>query len=62
MTNLTDPNEVRLTGENSFIRLFDGEDGPMLTRVSPQLSRAYSHHWFNWSGRNSIPSAREMGK
>jgi hypothetical protein len=34
MTNLTDPNEVRLTGENSFIRLFDGEDGPMLTRAS----------------------------
>jgi hypothetical protein len=34
MTNLTDPNEVRLTGENSFIRLFDGPDGPMLTRVS----------------------------
>ena len=30
----TDPNEVRLTGENSFIRLLDAADGPQLTRVS----------------------------
>ena len=30
----TDPNQVRLTGENSFIRLFDQADGPQLTRVS----------------------------
>lgn len=30
----TDPNQVRLTGENSFIRLFHTQDGPQLTRVS----------------------------
>jgi hypothetical protein len=30
----TDPNQVRLTGENSFIRLLDAADGPQLTRVS----------------------------
>jgi len=30
----TDPNQVRLTGENSFIRLFLIQDGPQLTRVS----------------------------
>jgi hypothetical protein len=30
----TDPNEVRLTGENSFIRLFVEEGGPATTRVS----------------------------
>jgi hypothetical protein len=30
----TDPNQVRLTGENSFIRLFDTQDGPQLTHVS----------------------------
>ena len=30
----TDPNQVRLTGENSFIRLFNIQDGPQLTRVS----------------------------
>jgi hypothetical protein len=30
----TDPNQVRLTGENSFIRLFDQEGGPQLSRVS----------------------------
>ena len=30
----TDPNQVRLTGENSFIRLLDGEGGNQLTRVS----------------------------
>ena len=34
MVSPTDPNEVRLTGENSFIRLHDGEGGPMLTRSS----------------------------
>ena len=30
----TDPNEIRLTGENSFIRLHAEEGGPQLTRVS----------------------------
>jgi hypothetical protein len=30
----TDPNQVRLTGENSFIRLFETDGGPQLTRVS----------------------------
>jgi hypothetical protein len=30
----TDPNRVLLTGENSFIRLQQVQDGPMLTRVS----------------------------
>ena len=30
----TDPNQVRLTGENSFIRLLDKEGGTQLTRVS----------------------------
>jgi hypothetical protein len=30
----TDPNQVRLTGENSFIRLLESADGPQLTRVS----------------------------
>src|SRR5919109_1252972 len=30
----TDPNQVRLTGENSFIRLHREQDGPQLTRVS----------------------------
>lgn len=30
----TDPNHVRLTGENSFIRLFAEENGPQLTRAS----------------------------
>ena len=30
----TDPNQVRLTGENSFIRLLEVADGPQLTRVS----------------------------
>ncbi len=33
-TNPTDPNQVRLTGENSFIRLHNEEGGPMLTRAS----------------------------
>ena len=33
-TNPTDPNQVRLTGENSFIRLHNDEGGPMLTRAS----------------------------
>ena len=28
----TDPNQVRLTGENSFIRLLEAADGPQLTR------------------------------
>ena len=30
----TDPNQVRLTGENSFIRLLETMDGKQLTRVS----------------------------
>ena len=30
----TDPHQVRLTGENSFIRLLDQEGGSLLTRVS----------------------------
>jgi hypothetical protein len=30
----TDPNQVRLTGENSFIRLQEAADGPQLTRAS----------------------------
>ena len=31
---VTDPNQVRLTGENSFIRLHQQDDGPELTRTS----------------------------
>jgi hypothetical protein len=34
MVSQTDPNQVRLTGENSFIRLHAGDGGPMTTRVS----------------------------
>lgn len=34
MSNPTDPNNVCLTGENSFIRFFEGDNGPMLTRIS----------------------------
>jgi hypothetical protein len=30
----TDPHQVRLTGENSFIRLLQADEGPQLTRVS----------------------------
>jgi hypothetical protein len=30
----TDPHQVRLTGENSFIRLLEAADGPQSTRVS----------------------------
>ena len=33
-TNPTDPNSVRLTGENSFIRLSAEQGGPLPTRVS----------------------------
>ena len=33
-TNPTDPNQVRMTGENSFIRLQLEERSPQLTRVS----------------------------
>ena len=33
-SNPTDPNQVRLTGENSFIRLSLAENGPNTTRVS----------------------------
>ena len=34
MVNPTDPSEVRLTGENSVIRLQMGPDGPQTTRAS----------------------------
>jgi hypothetical protein len=34
MANATDPNQVRLTGENSFIRLAHQADGPQTTRTS----------------------------
>ena len=34
MVSTTDPNEVRLTGENSFIRLHTEAGGPMTTRAS----------------------------
>lgn len=34
MVSPTDPNEVRMTGENSFIRLHTEQDGPMTTRAS----------------------------
>ena len=34
MVSLTDPNEVRLTGENSFIRLAHEEKGPETTKAS----------------------------
>ena len=34
MASLTDPNEVRMTGENSFIRLVTEDDGPETTRAS----------------------------
>ena len=33
-TNPTDPNQVRLTGENSFIRLAQEEGGAQTTRIS----------------------------
>ncbi len=33
-TNPTDPAEVRLTGENSFIRLVQEQGGPQTTRIS----------------------------
>jgi hypothetical protein len=34
MANATDPNQVRLTGENSFIRLAHEAGGPQTTRTS----------------------------
>ena len=34
MVSPTDPNEVRMTGENSFIRLHTEQDGSMTTRAS----------------------------
>ena len=34
MDRTTDPNEVRMTGENSFIRLYLEENGPHTTRAS----------------------------
>ena len=33
-TNPTDPNSVRMTGENSFIRMSAEQGGPLTTRVS----------------------------
>jgi len=34
MPRVTDPNQVRLTGENSYIRLFKKEKGPLTLRAS----------------------------
>lgn len=34
MTSPVDPNEIRLTGENSYIRLHHEDDGPMTTFAS----------------------------
>lgn len=34
MVSPTDPNKIVLTGENSFIRLHEGQGGPLLTRSS----------------------------
>jgi hypothetical protein len=34
MATHTDPNQVRLTGENQYMRLHDEENGPMTTRAS----------------------------
>ncbi len=34
MTSPVDPNQIRLTGENSFIRLQTQKDGPLTTRAS----------------------------
>ena len=42
----TDPNQVRLTGENSFIRLQLEENGPQMTRVS-HWRILYS--WWAWT-------------
>ena len=39
MADATDPNQVRLTGENSFIRLVETSGGPDTTRTS---------HWRIW--------------
>jgi hypothetical protein len=39
MAEATDPNQVRLTGENSFIRLVQTDGGPETTRTS---------HWRIW--------------
>jgi hypothetical protein len=39
MADATDPNPVRLTGENSFIRLVETDGGPETTRTS---------HWRVW--------------
>ena len=32
MAAMTDPNQVRFTGENQYMRLHDEENGPMTTR------------------------------
>ena len=34
MTSTVDPNEVRVTGENSFVRLAQEEGGEFTTRAS----------------------------
>jgi hypothetical protein len=34
MSRVTDPNQVRLTGENSFITLHSGENGPVTLKAS----------------------------
>jgi hypothetical protein len=39
MADATDPNQIRLTGENSFIRLVETAGGPETTRTS---------HWRIW--------------
>ena len=54
MTSRTDPNQVRLTGENNYMRLHSEENGPMTTRAS---------HWLvlvspGGPGQPSCPAAR----
>ena len=34
MSRVTDPNQVRLTGENSFITLYHEEKGPAVVKAS----------------------------
>ena len=52
MTSTTDPNQVRLTGENSFIRLAAEQDGEQTTNAS---------HWrvlLSPAGPRSVPEER----
>ena len=51
MVTPVDPNEIRLTGENSFIKLRQQDDGPLTDRVThwrgPALDRrtwTCAHH------------------